>query len=147
MRAAKGNMEGIRSSCVLSCYSSITHFRLHHQPLDYPFLCLPLPLKRRYTANPEFEVLSLPWPFRTNNLFTNPKKCSQRLTTMAAFAAPEPPGSLLCMPSSTFFLFLVLFVSFFFQFHWIQDWVIGQINSLCGVFTRLRPYSTIWETN
>ncbi|XP_022729166.1 uncharacterized protein LOC111284643 [Durio zibethinus] len=50
LRAAIGNnnMEGIRSSCVLSCYSSSSksHLRLvHHQPFEYPFLCLP---KRRY---------------------------------------------------------------------------------------------------
>ncbi|XWS52377.1 hypothetical protein CRYUN_Cryun11dG0064300 [Craigia yunnanensis] len=53
-------MEGIRSSCVLSCYySSKTHFRLHHQPFEYPFMSLPLPPKRGYPANPRIRS-SLP---------------------------------------------------------------------------------------
>ncbi|XWS73394.1 hypothetical protein CRYUN_Cryun02cG0124400 [Craigia yunnanensis] len=82
-------MEGIRSSFVLSCYSSNIHFRLHHQPFDYPFLCLPLPLKRRYTANPRIRSSFPTLALQYQQSFNKSEEMLPKIDNSGRFCSPR----------------------------------------------------------
>ncbi|KAK6247920.1 hypothetical protein QUC31_019485 [Theobroma cacao] len=89
-------MEGIRSSCVLSCYSSKTYFRLHHQALEYPFLCrlplpLPLPAKRQFTSSPTIRscLPTLALQVQDQQSFHKSKEMLPKIDKSGRFCSPR----------------------------------------------------------
>ena len=107
MRAGRRDMEGIRLSCVLSCYySSKTHFRLHHQPFEYAFMSLPLPPKRRYPANPRIRssLPTLALQDQDQQSFHKSKEMLPKIDKSGRFCSPRAARELALYAFLLFFL-------------------------------------------